>query len=180
MQNILDDLLDLSRIQSGKIELHRRRVSAESLVTTAIAGHRAPAEEKGVLLRSEVLPGVGETFADPDRLDLVFSNLLGNAIRFTPAGSEVVVRARPVEGTLRFEVTDSGPGIPVEHQAQLFEKFFRVPGAPSGGVGLGLFICKEIVIAHGGTIGVISTPGQGATFWFELPLAPETGAGAAA
>ena len=74
---------------------------------------------------------------------------------------------------LRFEVTDQGPGIPHEHRGALFEKFFRVPGSPSGGSGLGLFIARGIVHAHGGRIGVNSEPGKGATFWFTIPAAPE-------
>src|SRR5204862_7961149 len=113
-----------------------------------------------------------------------FSNLLGNALRYAPPGSSVVVRARP-EGAaesardhrlagpshIRFEVADQGPGVPPEHQAGLFEKFFRVPGSPQGGSGLGLFIARGLVHAHGGKIGVISERGHGATFWFTIPVA---------
>jgi signal transduction histidine kinase len=113
----------------------------------------------------------------------VFSNLLTNAIRFAPRGSEIVVRARP-EGLraeagshrapapthIRFEIADRGPGISKDHQAGLFEKFFRVPGSPEGGSGLGLFIAKGVVQAHGGEIGVDSSQGQGATFWFTVPV----------
>jgi signal transduction histidine kinase len=115
----------------------------------------------------------------------VFTNLLGNALRFAPAGSRVVVRATPERPTenvrghrvaeathVRFEVQDEGPGIPKEHQQGLFEKFFRVPGSPAGGSGLGLFIAKGLVQAHEGAIGVASEPGHGATFWFTVPAAP--------
>jgi len=134
---------------------------------------------------------LSEVFADSDRLQLVFTNLLGNALRYAPEGSEVVVRATSEVGDggddgvsasstaerfLRFEVIDHGPGIPVEHQEALFEKFFRVPGSPSGGAGLGLFIARGIVQAHGGRIGVTSQPGQGATFWFTIPSVPEKAA----
>ncbi len=191
LQGIVDDLLNLSRIESGGIDLQRRRVEPQSLVGVAIDVHAAAAKSKGIALRAEVLPGLSEVFADSDRLQLVFTNLLGNALRYAPEGSEVVVRATSevgdsrddedkdranTERLLRFEVIDHGPGIPVEHQEALFEKFFRVPGSPSGGAGLGLFIARGIVQAHGGRIGVTSQPGQGATFWFTIPSVPEKAA----
>jgi NtrC-family two-component system sensor histidine kinase KinB len=187
LQNIVDDLLNLSRIEAGRIDLNRRRVAPESLVDLAIDVHRAAAESHGVTLRSETLPGGGEVFADPDRLQLVFTNLLSNAIRYSPRGGEISVSARPeareraalaghetrAERWVRFEVRDQGPGIPREHQGGLFEKFFRVPGGEDSGSGLGLFIARGIVQAHGGRIGVESEPGKGATFWFTIPAAPE-------
>lgn len=190
LQSIVDDLLDLSRIESGRIDLHRRRLTPESLVALALDVHRQAAEDRQTTLRSEILPGCPEVFADPDRLQLVFTNLLSNAIRYSPAGGEIVVsaaveppastspRAHRLEspGWLRFSVRDAGPGIPGEHAERLFEKFYRVPGSPEGGSGLGLFIAKGIVQAHGGRIGVESTPGKGATFWFTVPVAPDVSA----
>jgi signal transduction histidine kinase len=184
LQIMVDELLNLSRIESGQIDLHRRRLDPETLVGAAIDVHRAAAEQAGITLVAEVPPGLPDVFVDPDRLQLVFSNLLGNALRFAPSGSRIVVRAAARgEGTVRehrltdaaevrFEVRDQGPGIPAEHQPGLFEKFFRVPGSPSGGSGLGLFIAKGLVQAHGGRIGVDSAPGAGATFWFTVPAAP--------
>jgi signal transduction histidine kinase len=185
LQVIVDELLNLSRLESGQIDLHRRRVDPETLVSSALDVHRAAAEQAGLSIAAEVPPGLPDVFVDPDRLQLVFTNLIGNALRFAPAGSRVLVRARPerpAESTrahkiaepthVRFEVQDQGPGIPKAHQAGLFEKFFRVPGSPAGGSGLGLFIAKGLVQAHGGTIGVESVPGEGATFWFTVPAAP--------
>ncbi|HVR04356.1 MAG TPA: ATP-binding protein [Polyangia bacterium] len=185
LQVIVDELLNLSRIESGQIDLHKRRVDPETLVGAALGVHEAAAAQAQITLASEVLPGLPDVFVDPDRLELVFSNLLGNALRFAPAGSRIVVRAkaeRPIDSVrehrlaeaarVRFEVQDQGPGISRAHQEGLFEKFFRVPGSPAGGSGLGLFIAKGLVQAHGGTIGVESTPGQGATFWFTVPTAP--------
>lgn len=168
LQTIVDDLLDLSRIQSGRIDISRRRVAPETLVHQAVDAHAAAAKLAGLALRTEVMPGLGEVEADPDRIQLAFDNLINNALRYTKEG-EVVVRALPGEGNVRFEVSDTGAGIPLEHQAAIFEKFYRVPGAPKGGAGLGLFIAKEIVEAHGGQIGFSSEPGQGATFWFTIP-----------
>ena len=186
LQTIVDDLLNLSRLESGGIDLQKRRVEPQSLVDLAIDVHSAAAKSQQIALRSEVFPGLPEAFADPDRLQLVFTNLLSNALRYSPAGSEIVVRALadadPEDaspgtanghGLIRFEVCDQGPGIPVEHQEALFEKFFRVPGRPGGGAGLGLFIARGIVQAHGGRIGVSSVAGRGSTFWFTIPAAPD-------
>jgi two-component system, NtrC family, sensor histidine kinase KinB len=177
LQGIVDDLLNLSRLESGRIDLHRRRMETEALVAMALDIHRTAAEQAQVTVRAEVIPGCPEVFADPDRLQLVFTNLLSNALRFAPAGSEVVVRAAPADAdaraSVRFEVADQGPGIPREHQAGLFEKFYRVPGSPEGGSGLGLFIARGIVQAHGGQIAVDSAPGQGTRFWFTVPAAPD-------
>jgi NtrC-family two-component system sensor histidine kinase KinB len=187
LQTIVDELLNLSRLDAGQIDLHKRIADPETLVGAALDVHRAAAEQAGVALGSEVPPGLPDVFVDPDRLQLVFSNLLGNALRFAPRGSRVLVRALPEApaagarehrmadvAAVRFEVRDQGPGISKEHQAGLFEKFFRVPGSPAGGSGLGLFIAKGLVQAHGGRIGVESTPGAGTTFWFTLPTATAT------
>jgi NtrC-family two-component system sensor histidine kinase KinB len=187
LQVIVDELLNLSRIESGNIDLRRRRTEPDTLVTSAVDSHLAAAAQAGTAIRTELPPGLPEVFVDPDRIQLVFANLLANAIRFSPAGGEIVVRARPEmakadphahrisEPThVRFEVSDRGPGIASSHQAAVFEKFFRVPGSPEGGSGLGLFIAKGIVQAHGGDIGVASEPDKGATFWFTVPAAPAT------
>jgi signal transduction histidine kinase len=186
LQTIVDDLLNMSRLESGGIDLQKRRVEPQSLVDLAIDVHGAAAKGQQITLRSEVFPGLAEAFADPDRLQLVFTNLISNALRYSPAGSELVVRALAESGPadasdgtakglshIRFEVCDQGPGIPSEHQEALFEKFFRVPGRPGGGAGLGLFIARGIVQAHGGRIGVSSQPGQGSIFWFTIPAAPD-------
>jgi signal transduction histidine kinase len=118
--------------------------------------------------------------ADAERVDLVLSNLVGNALKYTPAGGAVELGAAEDGGAVRFEVRDSGPGIAAEYHAAIFEKYFRVPGAAAGGVGLGLWLAREIVEAHGGRIGVESAPGQGSVFWFTLPRAGEARAAAPA
>jgi signal transduction histidine kinase len=93
LQTIVDDLLNLSRLESGRIDLHKRRVEPQSLVDLAVDVHGAAAKSQQITLRSEVFPGLPEAFADPDRLQLVFTNLISNALRYSPAGSEIVVRA---------------------------------------------------------------------------------------
>jgi signal transduction histidine kinase len=147
--------------------------------------HRPAAEQGGGTIRQEIPPGLPDVFVDPDRMQLVFSNLLTNALRFAPRESDVVVRARVETAAtdvdshrvgggdrVRFEIADRGPGISRAHQQGLFEKFARVPGSPEGGSGLGLYIAKSVVEAHGGEIGIDSEAGEGATFWFTIPVAP--------
>jgi two-component system, NtrC family, sensor histidine kinase KinB len=176
LQSTVDELLDLSRIQSGRIELRLQPLEIESAVNAALEAHRAMAAQRSVELRAEVLPGTGTVLGDPDRIQLVFANLVNNAVRHSRAGAAVVLRAIAQEAKARFEVVDEGPGIPREYHQAIFEKYFRMPGTPSGGAGLGLFIAKEIVESHGGEIGVISEPGKGSTFWFTVPLAPAAAA----
>ena len=171
LQRIVEELLDLSRIQSGHLELRKGPAEIESLVRKALETQAGLAAQQGVELRCEVVPGAGRVLVDPDRIALAFSNLLANAIRYSPSGGAVVVRAAVAGGRARFEILDRGPGVPVEFRQAIFEKYFRVPGAVSGGAGLGLFIAREIVQAHGGEIGVESEPGGGSRFWFTVPLA---------
>jgi len=169
LQTIVDDLLDLSSIQSGRLELEVRQVSVAQLLETVVAGQQFAADQKEVNLQTSIVPGVERVELDPDRIALVLNNLLSNAIRHTNRGGRVELRVERSEGAIRFEVIDTGEGIPVEYQKRVFEKFFQVPGRKSGGAGLGLSISREIVEAHGGEIGVESQPGRGSRFWFTLP-----------
>jgi PAS domain S-box-containing protein len=177
LQSIVDELLDLARIQSGQIDLDLRPLPAAALLATAVAAWRTSAEAHQIQIDTASAPGLGEVLVDADRLQLVFSNLLSNAIRYTPPGGQITLRARASDGYVRFEVADTGPGVPAEYQQAIFEKFVRVPGLAAGGAGIGLSIAKEIVGAHGGDIGVDSPPHHGATFWFTVPrpALPRTG-----
>jgi two-component system, NtrC family, sensor histidine kinase KinB len=172
LQGIVNDLLDLARLQAGKIELHLEPISPEVLVATAVEAQQAPARQKEVELETEVTPSLADVAADLERIQLVLGNLLANAVRYTPSGGSITVRATEAQGRVRFEVRDTGPGIPAEYRERVFERYFRVPGTPAGGAGLGLSVAKDVVEAHGGEIGVVSEPGHGATFWFTLPVAP--------
>ena len=171
LQSMVDDILDLSRIKAGQIEMHRRPVSVASVVHGAIEAHRAAAELQKVRLSASLPADDDQVMVDPERVALVFSNLINNAIRHTPSGGIVDVRAQASDGLMRFEVSDSGEGIPREHQRYVFERYYRVPGSGSKGAGLGLSIAKEMVEAHGGEIGVESEVGRGSTFWFTIPRA---------
>ncbi|WP_224368611.1 HAMP domain-containing sensor histidine kinase [Hyalangium versicolor] len=169
LQGIVDDLLDLSRIQAGRLTLNIQKIPTGFLVEHALSAHRVAAEDRGVRLDQEISPEAEEIEVDPDRVQLVLSNLVANGVRHTPSEGQVTVRVGREGGWVRFEVKDTGEGIPPEEQARIFEKFYRAPGAPAGGAGLGLSIARDIVQAHGGEIGVVSEPGQGSTFWFTLP-----------
>jgi two-component system, NtrC family, sensor histidine kinase KinB len=174
LQRTVDELLDLARIQSGKLTMQPRPLRAADLVHQAIDLHRAQAAEKQIALTASVGLGLDQVLADPQRVQLVLSNLLSNAIRHSPQNSTVDIAVVPQNGQIRFAVTDAGEGIPKEYQSAIFQRFFRVPGAQSGAAGLGLPLAKEVVETHGGSIGVESQVARGSKFWFTLPAAPSS------
>ncbi len=176
LQGIVDDLLDLARIRSGRLELHPREVSTELLLEQARHATRDASDQRHIPVEVDIQPGAEVVMADPDRIDLALTNLISNAVRHGPPGRPVVVRATRAGGGVHIEVRDDGPGIASEYQPRLFEKFYRVPGSEPGGAGLGLSIVRDVVEAHGGTVGVQSTPGKGTVFWLELPDS-QTGVG---
>jgi signal transduction histidine kinase len=170
MQAMVDDLLDLSRIEGGVLDVRPQPIEIEPLLEQALDAERAAAVEAGVELRKEAPPGLPAVAADRDRIHLVLVNLVSNAIRHTPKGGVVrLIAGEGPDGQVTLRVTDSGEGIPREFQPRIFEKFFRLPGADAGGAGLGLFIARETVRAHKGEIGVDSAPGAGTSIWFTLP-----------
>jgi signal transduction histidine kinase len=169
LQGIVDDVLDLSRIQAGHIELHARAVDPVALAQQAVREAEAAARAGGVELTLEEPPRALALQADPERIAIVLDNLLGNAVRHTPPGGRVEVRVRRTDSGARFEVQDTGEGIPPQYLERIFERFFQVPGSKRGGVGLGLYISREVVRAHGGEMGATSEVGKGSTFWFTLP-----------
>jgi len=170
LQTLVDDILDLSRIQAGRMALDAGPAAADALVARALAAVEPAAREKRIALSADAA-GAPPVLADADRIDVVLGNLLGNAVRHTPAGGTVTVRARETGPAVRIEVRDSGPGVAREHRELIFERFFQVPGATRGGAGLGLYIARQIVEAHGGAMGVEGDDGRGSTFWFTLPVA---------
>lgn len=172
--SILNDLLDLNRIESGKSNLSPTPVSPQSLVRDSMEPFLIEARDKGVSLESEIKDDLPEILADFQKIRHVFSNLFSNALRFTEPGGSIKVTALQEKDYMRFSVEDSGRGIPAEHLGHIFEQFYRVPGQDDkSGIGLGLAIVKEIVRAHGGDVGVESEPGRGSTFYFTLPLAKD-------
>ena len=172
LQGIVEDLLDLSRIQAGKVEVSLTALPAKSILDAGVAAKEDAARDAGLKMEEDLVEPVLPVLVDPDRISLVFDNLVANAIRHSPKDGRIVVRARPSNGQVRFEVEDQGPGIPPEYRQRIFEKFFRMPGTKGEGIGLGLYISREIVAAHGGEMGVDSGPGGGSRFWFTLRVPP--------
>ncbi len=168
LQRIVDELLDLAKIQGGRMQLQRRRIAPRALITAAVDAQRGHAAARHIELTIEVAPGLPEVEVDPDRLQLVFANLITNAIRHSPEGEPVCVRGAVADGAVRFSVVDHGPGIAPAAREVIFDKLTQGMESP-GGAGLGLSIAREIVVAHGGTIGVDSPPGGGSEFWFTVP-----------
>ena len=170
LQGIVEDLLNLARLQAGPSASRHRRVSAPSLLSQAAHAHEALARERGVEITSEVIEPADHVNVDPESIQSVFSNLIANALEHTNGGGKIHLRALRSVDLMRFEVRDTGPGIAPEHVDRVFEKFYRV-GADPGGAGLGLAIAKEIVERQDGRIGVDTQVGRGSTFWFVLPCA---------
>jgi signal transduction histidine kinase len=167
---VVEELLDLNKMEAGKTLLDLEPLSPHELVRDVLEPFRVDAHDRGIALAYTAADDLPLVQGDAKRLQHVFSNLVSNALRFTQPGGTVTVRGDAAGDMVRFTVTDTGAGIPLEHQSRLFEPFFRVPGQPkSSGIGLGLAIVREIVAAHGGAVGVTSEPGNGATFWFTLP-----------
>jgi two-component system, sensor histidine kinase and response regulator len=169
---LINDLLDLEKIEAGKLELKIAPLSAPQLVASTLDGLRAAADAVGVELRAAaVAPEIVR--GDEDRLVQVLTNLVSNAIKFSPRNGVIDIRVEAAAAArVRFSVSDHGAGIPEAHRARLFSKFHQVDSSNTrgkGGTGLGLAISKAIVEQHGGEIGLYSRVGHGSTFWFELP-----------
>jgi signal transduction histidine kinase len=170
LADLIGDVLDTSRIEAGTFSFRFAEVDLGRLVTDAVATAQVGQDE--VRLRADVRPPLPEIRGDGERLRQVLTNLIDNAIKYSPAGAEVEVRAYQENGLVRIDVHDSGPGIAKDDQKLIFEKFGRVTGsgATRPGTGLGLFIARSIAEAHGGALDVESAPEQGATFTLELPV----------
>ena len=173
LQAMVDDILDLSRIEAGRVELYPLPTAVADLIDKAIEGNKAETDVKGLHLNVGFPVPAVKVLADHERIGHVFSNLIGNAVRHTPGEGSITLGAHAANGAVRFTVADTGKGIPREYHSRIFEKFFQVPDSGPKGTGLGLYIAKEIVRGHGGDIGVESEPGKGSTFWFTIPIAAE-------
>lgn len=167
---ILNDLLDLSRLESGATALSRGPVPVVELLAAMAAEMKPLVEAAGQRLVVRVAGGVAVVPLDPDRIRHVFVNLLSNASKYSPAGGEITLYAEPApDGFVRFGVRDQGSGIPPESLPRVFERFYRVPGQTKMGAGLGLALAREIVVAHGGSIACTSAVGGGSDFHFLVP-----------
>ncbi|HWS55501.1 MAG TPA: ATP-binding protein, partial [Pyrinomonadaceae bacterium] len=181
MRTLINDILELSAIEAGTVAVEPGPLRLGALVGECFTTLGGRAGERGVELVSEVRPDVS-VYADARRLEQMLTNLVDNAVKFTPAGGRVVVGHERAGGRDVIRVTDTGEGIPAEHLPRIFERFYRVDGARSralGGTGLGLAIVKHLARAHGGEARVRSDPGRGSTFTIELPAKPQPGDGQA-
>jgi signal transduction histidine kinase len=167
---LVEDLLDQTRADLGKLAFRPQPTDLGGVVTDAVDTFRRGRPASIVV---ELPPEPVNASVDAGRIQQVIVNLLENATRYSPVGSDVTVRLRqPAPGRARIEVGDRGPGLLIEEQARIFERFVRGTAAEgTSGLGLGLYLCRAIVEQHGGTIGVDSAPGAGATFWLDLPSA---------
>jgi signal transduction histidine kinase len=170
LQGMINDLLDLARIEQGRVALETESVSAAELVHAACERFAAHSEDSGVRLVCQTDTHLPSVMVDKDRIEHVFDNLISNALRHTERGGRITLGAKAVADLVSFSIEDTGHGIPAEHLDRVFERFFRAPGSKRlGGAGLGLAIAREIITAHGGQIDVRSQVGAGTVFTFTLP-----------
>lgn len=174
LSRLVDDLLDLSNIESGRLQLKRQPVSLGEVVEQVFSLHQEAASKKGIILRCEVSPDLPPVFADRDRLQQILINLVDNAVKFTPAGAVTLSAQKASASHVEVIVADTGIGIPSADLPRITERFYRVDKTRSrelGGTGLGLSIVKHLVQAHGGELRIESELGKGTTVRFTLPIA---------
>lgn len=174
---LINDILDLKKIETGKFDLQLQPIAADLLLAEAVNSLKGMADERGVKLSVEQGPPHVTINVDKDRCTQVLANLISNAVKFSKNGSEVRVNGIVEAEQIRFSIVDNGPGIPDEELPNLFQKFRQLDSSDtrrSEGTGLGLAVSKALVEQHGGNIGVQSKVGMGSTFWFEIPLSSKS------
>ncbi len=175
MSRLIRDLLDVSAARSGRFSIKRSPQSVNALLDDALEMLRPLAEAKHVELRPEFAVGMPLVFADRERLLQVFANVGGNAIKFTPAGGRVTIRATFAHDAIEFGVIDTGPGIAPANLMLVFDRFWQAEDTADMGSGLGLAIAKAIVEGHDGRIAVTSVPDSGSNFSFTIPTVRQSG-----
>jgi signal transduction histidine kinase len=171
MNRMIQDLLDVKRMESGRLGIDPKPESPASLVNDTVEMLRPLATGSTITLEADVSESLLPVMADAARIQQVLSNLVGNAVKFTPRNGRVTVCAEAIDGGIRFGVIDTGPGIPPDQVPHIFGQFWQAMPSDRRGIGLGLAIAKGIVEAHGGMIWVESNVGLGSTFYFTLPSA---------
>lgn len=173
LNRLITDLAEVAQLQSGRLTLQRSSCDLGGIVWEAVEEQQLAWPSRRIALRLPEQAVVVE--ADRDRLGQVVTNYLTNALKYTPADRPIEVSLSREAGQARVQVRDQGPGLPLDAQERIWERFYRLPGGPmehqaGGNLGMGLYICRSLIKAHGGQTGVESMPGAGATFWFTLPL----------
>ena len=169
MNRMVQDLLDVAKLETGRLAIEVEDTAVGVLIDEAVETLGPLAAGNGVALSAVVDPGLPLICVDRGRILQVLSNLVGNAIKFTPDGGQIVVHARESPEAVRVSVIDTGPGIPQDQMQRIFGRFWQANATDRRGLGLGLTIAKSIVEAHGGRIGAESRPGEGTEFWFTVP-----------
>lgn len=173
LTRLIDDLLNLSKIEERRVVHRWQQIQLTDTINRVVTMFRSQAGDKNLDVITDIPPKLPFIQGDPDMLAQVLINLVDNAIKYTPAGGQIIIRARVAEENVKVEVEDTGIGIPPENLPRIFERFYRVDKARSrelGGIGVGLAIVKHVIRAHGGKVGVESTAGKGSTFTFTLPV----------
>lgn len=169
---LITDILDMERIVDGKIQLHLTVNPMNELIKESLESQEHVAKAKGITLKFEAMDSSNFVPCDKDRISQVLSNLIGNALKFTPEGGAVTVTELETENEIEVSITDTGPGIPRDQQNQIFERFAQLTNKDRSGIGLGLYISKTLVESHRGKIWVTSSPGEGSKFSFTVPKSP--------
>ncbi|HNV87169.1 MAG TPA: hybrid sensor histidine kinase/response regulator [Candidatus Omnitrophota bacterium] len=169
LNRLVMDMLDLSKIEAGKMKLSKDRVDMKEIVNDVVGSFAAEIAKKNMKIETEIPSGEVSLTGDKDRLTQVVINLFGNALKYTPEGGRVEVKLSAQTDEIGLEVRDSGPGIAAEDREKVFDKFERLTAEKQEGTGLGLPIAKDIVVLHGGRIWVESEPGKGSNFIVRLP-----------
>jgi two-component system phosphate regulon sensor histidine kinase PhoR len=172
MNKMIEDLVDTARIEGGQVHLEKESIQLETFIWSLLKSSKMIIDMNRLVTQiPQDLPPIS---ADPERLERILLNLLSNALKFSPPTSKIIIKARKSGGEITISVTDQGKGITPEDCSRLFKRFFQVKGPQApGGTGLGLYISRLLVQAHGGHIWVESKPGEGSTFFFTLPVAAE-------
>jgi len=175
LTSLISDILDISKVEAGRLTLESLPFSLTDMLTNIRLAYATMAQARGLTFSLDLAEGLpARVVGDPTRVRQILANYLGNALKFTETGSIVLRVSSPTPGRVRVEVTDTGPGIPADLQAQLFMPFTQADNSTTrryGGTGLGLSICRELATLMNGEVGLQSRPGEGACFWAELPLA---------
>ncbi|OFZ31741.1 MAG: hypothetical protein A2622_04005 [Bdellovibrionales bacterium RIFCSPHIGHO2_01_FULL_40_29] len=167
---LISDILDMERIVDGKIQLQLTETRIEDLINESVESFEYAASAKKISLKASLPNSNNTVLCDKNRVTQILSNLIGNALKFTPTGGSVTIKVRETKNEFTISVRDTGPGIPDDQKSRIFERYAQIGNKQRGGLGLGLYIAKTLVESHMGKLWVTSEPGSGSTFWFTLPI----------